>query len=251
MSLMNETEWLEFRRACVDNGVLIERVIKSFYRSVLPRNGVAIDVGAHVGYHTLGLAEQLNSGVVVGCEANPKTYLDLLNAVKRSPGGGKVLTINAAIQGDSARDTVTFHVSDEHPGRSGIEMIWKGLDYKACTVTARTLDQIFVGLDLKRIDFIKCDVEGTEFEVFKGARRLLRDLRPIVVAEHAKVPSGCSIGEWLQFFRELGYEAVFPNGRVVTDAGFADFWYVFLFPDERAREFSEALAGVMARWRTL
>ena len=32
-------------------------------------------------------------------------------------------------------------------------------------------------------DFIKCDVEGAEVEVFRGARRLLADKRPRILCE--------------------------------------------------------------------
>ena len=32
-------------------------------------------------------------------------------------------------------------------------------------------------------DFLKCDVEGAEVEVFRGARRLLKEKRPGIICE--------------------------------------------------------------------
>jgi FkbM family methyltransferase len=251
MYYINDSEWLEFVNESKNNGVLIERVIKSFYRRLLRRDSIVIDIGAHVGYHTLGLAEKVSDGIVIACEANPKTYLTLIKAICNSEVKGKIVPINAAIQDDDNCSNVTFHLSDTHPGRSGLEKTWHGLDYQSCSVIARTIDSIVFNADLRHVEFVKCDVEGTEFQVLRGAEKVLTKFRPIVVAEHSKKYSSDFASEWFGFFGDLHYTAVFPNGEIVTDKNFNDYWYVFLVPDSRIIEFEGLMAETMHNWRKL
>lgn len=118
---IDRQKWEKFVVESKKNGVFIERIIKSFYRRFLRRDAVCIDVGAHVGYHTLGLAEKVVDGTVVACEASPLTYLKLLKSIcSHSSEKGRILSINAAILGDESKKNAIFNYSEEHPGRSGL-----------------------------------------------------------------------------------------------------------------------------------
>lgn len=226
--------WEDFVGELKKNGVLIERIIKSFYRRLLQRESICIDVGAHVGYHTLGLAEKVLDGTVVACEASPSTYLKLLKSISEHRSQlGKILTINAAIQSDESKRNVTFNYSEEHPGRSGLQKSWDGLDYLECTVTSQTVDSIVYGVNLSRVDFIKIDVEGSEFDVLQGGEKVLLNFRPVVVVEHSVLFNKNFFNKCRCFFERVRYKAFFPNGIPVELNNFNDYWYVFLFPEER------------------
>ena len=248
--LNNEQEiWEKFVKESRVNGVLIERVIKSFYRTFLKRDSICIDVGAHVGYHTLGIAEKVTDGMVLACEASPATYLRLLKSIKDSkPEVGKILTINAAIQDEVTKKTVTFNYSEKHPGRSGLQKSWDDLDYIECSITAQTVDSIVLSLGLNRIDFIKIDVEGTEFDVLRGSEFVLNKLRPVVIAEHSRLIIGSFFENWKNFIEKNGYKAFFPNGVSVDANNFNEYWYVFLFPDERTEELLDILSVTLTNY---
>ena len=51
-------------------------------------------------------------------------------------------------------------------------------------------------------DFLKCDVEGAEVEVFEGADRLLREKRPVLLVE---MHSSENHAQLRSKFRQLGY----------------------------------------------
>ena len=51
------------------------------------------------------------------------------------------------------------------------------------TVSTRPLDDWFVEQGLRRLDFIKLDVEGAEFLVLAGAEQMLARFRPLILAE--------------------------------------------------------------------
>ena len=51
------------------------------------------------------------------------------------------------------------------------------------TVNLVTLDSFVKENHIRKLDFIKCDVEGGEFNVLKGAKATLKNLKPIVMME--------------------------------------------------------------------
>ncbi len=246
----SQEEWQRFVAASRKNGVLIERIIKSFYRRLLRRDSIVIDVGAHVGYHTLGLAEKVIDGAVVACEASPSTYLQLLKSIySHSTEKGRIFTINAAIQGDESKANVTFNYSEDHPGRSGLQKSWNGLSYTEHVVTSRTINSIVYGVNLPRVDFIKIDVEGSEFDVLLGAEETLVQFRSVVVAEHSTSFSKNLFDNWQAFADRVGYRGFFPNGSAVGSTNFNDYWYVFLFPAESFEGYLDLLGDTMNNYK--
>jgi hypothetical protein len=80
-------------------------------------------------------------------------------------------------------------------------------------VEATTIDETVQRLGLSRIDVIKVDVEGADFEVVRGARRTIEQLRPMVLMEtHHLHRFGGSVDAVKEFFETLGYD-VEPQGN--------------------------------------
>lgn len=71
-----------------------------------------------------------------------------------------------------------------------------------------TLDNFVKRNKINNLDFIKCDVEGFELEVFKGAKKAIKKFRPIVFVEieerHTK-KYRINPQEVLNFFKKLKY----------------------------------------------
>jgi FkbM family methyltransferase len=55
---------------------------------------------------------------------------------------------------------------------------------QAGTIECTTLDAFVAERHIERLAFVKVDVEGWELSVLRGARRVLRALRPVVVFEY-------------------------------------------------------------------
>jgi hypothetical protein len=90
-----------------------------------------------------------------------------------------------------------------------------------------------------RLDFIKCDVEGGELEVIRGAQQLLKSERPGWLMEVSRSTSK----EVLQAFHDLGYRAFVFNGRLTETVNYRDKEfsnYFFFTPDQ--------LVGVALRY---
>jgi FkbM family methyltransferase len=110
----------------------------------------------------------------------------------------------------------------DHPGRANFfrpKRHWGGAslrripheDSDCLPVEITTLDNYFVGGDLRPVGFIKCDVEGFEYEVFLGGRRILTEDRPELLFEC--VEPKVSEGKAFALLAELGYRGFFFAGR--------------------------------------
>ena len=80
-------------------------------------------------------------------------------------------------------------------------------DRPSVQVEVTTLDQYFTDWKGPKIDLIKCDVEGNELEVFKGAKNKLLEDGPTLIFEchHEEGEKG----ELFSFLVSLGYEGFF------------------------------------------
>ena len=137
------------------------------------------DIGANIGFFSL-LAARLvgKEGKVVAFEADPEVAGRLRDNVARN--SMPWITVEQKAVWSEPR-TVYFARADPatSPER-GLGHVVPANEEKAIEVSAESLD------DYGRTsapDFLKCDVEGAEVEVFRGAQRLLREKRPGIICE--------------------------------------------------------------------
>jgi FkbM family methyltransferase len=140
------------------------------------------DLGANIGFFSLLAARLVGpSGQVVSFEADPEiaarlaenlSYNNFTYAVveEKAVWSESVTVSFTRVDGTASPDRGLGHVSVGEPGTAG-----------AISVEAISLDQYV--LSHRAPDFLKCDVEGAEVAVFRGAERLLRDRRPVLVVE--------------------------------------------------------------------
>lgn len=151
----------------------------------LLRSGMTFfDVGANIGVYTLPAAGLVGeSGQVHAFEPAPAMFEHLGASVALSRF--RNVTLNAAAAGDQA-GTVTLHLAED-PRHSG----WHSLApsekrQRRVEVPCVTLDGYVRDRGIRRVDFLKVDVEGGELLVLRGARELLSgEGAPMVQAELA------------------------------------------------------------------
>ncbi|HMD41193.1 MAG TPA: FkbM family methyltransferase [Candidatus Acidoferrum sp.] len=157
------------------------------------------DIGANIGFFSL-LAARLvgKEGRVVAFEADPEVAARLREHVARNSFGW--ITVEEKAVWSEPR-AVFFARTD--PATSPD----RGLGHVVPVGAGDTIQVDAVPLDdytctQPAADFLKCDVEGAEVEVFRGARRLLKEKRPGVICEmHSEENNRILIEE----FSRLGY----------------------------------------------
>jgi FkbM family methyltransferase len=144
---------------------------------VTPEPGqVFLDIGAYVGWYAIQAARAVGpSGQVVAIEPDPRNRLQLESNIDLNRITNATIVPLAAWshagkvkwQGDSAESV--WHKIDESRGIG--------------TVDAVTVDDLVARCALKRVDWIKLDVEGAEVEVLKGATQSIERFHPALFIE--------------------------------------------------------------------
>lgn len=161
------------------------------------RRRLAVDVGGHVGLWSMHLADQFRQVVAfeplqehwrlfeVNLNGNKRVKLypfglgsrkgeiqlvvDPLNTGNTHAVGKDEDEMEAVAAQERTRLGIIEEANEENdPRRVHVE-----------TVEVHTLDSF----KLENVDFIKIDVEGTELEVIKGARRTIMESKPMVIVE--------------------------------------------------------------------
>ncbi len=155
-------------------------------RAVLPRDGVAIDAGAHGGQFTRLLAGIAPRGSVVAVE--PSGYArSVLRPALWARGTRNVVVVAAALGAEPGAAVLRTPV--KRGGRMGFGAAnlagggWGTRPEVAEPVAVLTLDALVDALGLPRLDFIKADIEGHEASLVAGGRRVLARHRPALLLE--------------------------------------------------------------------
>ena len=162
-----------------------ERVTARALTRLLPKGGVAVDVGANIGAHTLPMARRAGaSGRVIALEPTVRAAEGLRRNLGLNPRLAPRVTVYAAAlvaPGDSP--SLEYYSSWPVSKATGRHTIHRGVPQSAAGSIALTLDELVTREALTRLDVVKIDVDGHEMRVLRGAHDTLATLRPSLVLE--------------------------------------------------------------------
>jgi FkbM family methyltransferase len=194
-----------------------EPELRALMRRYLRPGGVAIDVGANVGWHTLLMAQLVGpNGRILAVEANPSVrerlaehlqanHLSNVTIVPSALGSqpGKLRFLAPPVDSFDAGDG---HVAGENDK-----------DERHIVETeVTTLDALTEREGLQRLDFVKIDVEGFEWPVLQGAVQAFSRFRPVVCFEFNTDYTGRGEGDpeaLRDYFDKLDYEVAVITRR--------------------------------------
>ena len=159
------------------------------------KNGVALDIGANIGNHTIYFSKHFNS--IHSFEPNPYTYTLLafnLNWVKTATAHNYGL---GDIEG-------TFNLVENHTNFGGSSIsLDESKNDSALQIHVERLDNITINGDLC---FVKIDVEGFEEKVLKGGVETFKKHEPIIALEQLKREFRGDSTQSIKFLIGLGYK---------------------------------------------
>jgi len=175
---------------------------------------VAIDCGANIGVHTIEWAQAMHGwGGVIAFEAQERIYYALAgNITLNNCFNAKAVLAAIGSKSGDILVPVPDYFSPSSFGSLEIrktpntEFIGQEIDYseESCVrIEMMAIDQ----LGLKRLDFLKIDIEGMEIEALIGAEKSLYQFKPQLLIERIK----SSETEIRIFLEKLGYE-IFESG---------------------------------------
>ena len=214
----------------------VERAEQMFYLQYLREGMVVFDVGASVGELTLLFSRFVGEGQVHAFEASSVVF-ERLRTVTGAAACPNVFINHLAVA--EAEGKVRLNVYDErHLGWNTLAnrpLENYGIDVKPVAiedVEATTIDNYCEREGIGKIDLLKIDVEGAEFQVLTGAHRMLREQRIACITfefGQTTFDMGNDPDEIEAYLIELGYklrnmvagDTVFPGRKAAQNARFS------------------------------
>ena len=160
--------------AAFENGDFYEPQALELMRRWMPEGGVFVDIGAHVGNHTLFMLRHGGAGQAVPLEFNPRASRLLTEMVELN-----------ALDDQVVLDHLGFGLTEERGKREAFGSK-KNLSNNRLregfveNINTRPGDVLLRDVD---VDMVKIDVNGDEREVLKGMRKTMKRKRPVLVLD--------------------------------------------------------------------
>jgi FkbM family methyltransferase len=159
-----------------EGGRIWEKKLVSIYSNIIKEGDTVLDCGAYIGSHSAIFSKLVGqSGKTISIEPQPKIVECLKKTIERNKFNNIELIPKCV---GCSEDKVIF--STTLNGRASMTHLRPRLHNKV----DMSLDVFSIdSLKLSRCDFIKIDVEGSEFMVLKGAVGTIAKFRPTMIFE--------------------------------------------------------------------
>jgi FkbM family methyltransferase len=186
-----------------------DRHVGALLREIISPGMTVIDVGANIGFYTAFMANIVGeNGRVYAFEPSPHNF----NLLKKYNNNNNVTLVQAAV-GDTTGEIVLY-VSDklnvDHQTYETDEIREK------VNVLSYRLDDY---LKNEKVNFIKMDIQGFEYQALLGMKNILRNNANIKVLmefwPYGLIKAGSSVEKLLTFLHELDFktELIGKSGR--------------------------------------
>ena len=173
----------------------------------LKKGMICLDVGSNIGYYAV-LESNLvgKDGKIIAIEPSPKNY--------------EYLKKNLEMQNNSNVDAFNFAAADKngevnfliYKESNGCMTIPDGektsIPGDIIKVQAKRLDTFLDEISVKKIDFVRMDVEGYEYHILNGMKKIIKNSKPMFQIEvHSSIMGNEGTKKFLKEFQAEGYEA--------------------------------------------
>jgi FkbM family methyltransferase len=188
-----------------------ERTTVRAYSSLIKENDTVLDIGANIGAHALILSQLVGAhGQVVAFEPTSYACRKLHHMMELNPELATRIRLEQSMLVASSSEKLEPAIYSSWPLSDADELRaqHRGRLMDTSGATAMTLDDAVRHIGLKKIDFIKLDVDGHELSVLRGGEHVLKEFKPKMLLELA--PYSFSRGHeefdsMLNLLRQHGY----------------------------------------------
>lgn len=184
-------------------------------QNFLGSHDIFFDVGSHVGWYSINLAKQNKNAKFYAFEPIVDTY-NLLNENILNNQLGNVESFNFGFS-DKKR-VADFYFSEIGSPVASEKDIFDIHTLNTVKCRLEKIDTFIKKRNLTKIDFIKCDVEGSEYLVIKGGENSIRKFLPILFLE--LVEDWCNKFNYttfdlINFLYSIGYKMFEIKGKAL------------------------------------
>lgn len=186
--------------------------VKEAYSKLVRPGAVVLDIGANIGAHTLPLAGLVGkNGRVFAFEPTDYAFEKLTKNLAANPQAAQNVSANQIILGGPGT-TMPRTIPSSWPLNQGQNTkshpIHKGSFNPLIGAKLTTLDHWSRQAGIKRLDFIKMDVDGFEVDVLEGGKKTISRFKPTIIMElapYALREKKRSFWELLYLIKSLSY----------------------------------------------
>lgn len=190
----------------------------------IKKDAVIFDVGANAGYLTLFFADIAEKGQVHAFEPTHYAINKLVKNASLNPTLKERITVNQCFVSDKddQKDLVAYS-SWPLTGNESTHSIHKGVAKSTEDVKSITLDSYCIKHNIDRLDLIKIDTDGHEFDVLNGAKETIVKFQPQIVFEvggYILDEQNTPFDGFIDFFNNLGYKIYTIKGKVIEKSNY-------------------------------
>jgi len=153
--------------------------------SLISPGDTALDIGANYGQYTRVLSKLVSTeGRVFAFEPCSATFTGLKKTIQLLRLNN-VVPVQTALSKSSGISALKIPIKQD--GTHGVSLAYTGTDTRREFIEERittiSLDEFAEKHELRSLSFIKCDVEGAEFQVLSGGEKTLKKYHPSILLE--------------------------------------------------------------------
>lgn len=204
---------------------------------VISNGDTVFDIGANIGWYSIGLAKRNPASVIHAFEPLPATFANLSKNVELN-GIQNIHINNFGFSNDNT--TLRFYTSPHTSVSNSAENISGDNEAMVTECIVKTLDSY--SFDNKvQVDVIKCDVEGAELFVYQGGLKTIEKYKPLIFTEMLRkwaATFSYHPNDIISLLNNYGYNCYINDGterlkqiKMVTDATTQTNFF-FLHPEK-------------------
>jgi methyltransferase, FkbM family len=217
-----------------------------FVFEAINEGDIIFDVGANLGWYSIQFAKRFKQAIIHAFEPIPQTFSMLQKNIELNNLTNVFLHNFGLGKTDEEAEFFYFKGGSAIASRQNLLENQKASKIE-CKITS--LDLTVARLNLQKLDFLKCDVEGSELDVITGGLQSLKRFLPIIYIE--------LFTEWCQKFgyipndvtdvlKEFGYHCFKIQGKnlVQTEEIEDDndnYNFFFLIPEKHTKFIEKSL----------
>lgn len=184
-----------------------EVVTTKFLQEIIREGDVFLDIGANCGALTLVAAKLIGNGRVYAFEPGPKVRDRLQQNLDLNPNLQDVIKIIPYGLGLN-KEQVFYNEDPNYQGNGSL------YENQGIPVEILSLDDWVAQEKLDKVDVLKIDVEGMEYDVLLGGKTVLETYHPMIYFETLPIfydTTVHNIKTIYEFLDDLGYKIVKPT----------------------------------------
>ncbi|AMA49679.1 MULTISPECIES: FkbM family methyltransferase [Flavobacterium] len=174
---------------------------------LLQEDSIFVDIGTNKGIYLYQAEKKIKTGKIFGFEPNES----LVHYIQ--PLFPKIKLFPLAVS--SKTGTSILHIPKKENGlqdtRASLENM--GDEVEKIEIKTITLDDWVSQNKIEKLDVVKIDVEGHEFDTIKGSKKVLEKLRPTFIIEIELRHAHYRIQEIFDFINSFDYEVFYFNRK--------------------------------------